>query len=229
MPKKKAKKGEDAADDDDFPRPPGLVDAHTCASVFTQPAWLRDVLRSGLPDHFVFDLENCHLAILRERHSPAEDSALEIYYNQRDKVLQETHKDRAVAKQLFIQLVYGGTVDAWKFAHGVTGEFGTEALARKFAQEMAELRLKDCDKNPELLAKLKRMTARPVEFLQYALNTARERELIDKVALGEARGDDQKGARRLSLHRQAHPVRARGHEESGAGHERRQPGPQAPL
>ena len=35
----------------------------------------------------------------------------------------------------------------------------------------------------KLLAKLRQRTARPVEYLQYALNTARERELIDKVVL----------------------------------------------
>ena len=133
------------------------------------------LLRSGLPGHFVFDLENCHLAVLRERH-------LETYFQDRERILRDTHADRTVAKQLFLRLLYGGSILAWKRTHRL-GEFATEQFAERFAAEMAAMRQADCQNHTQLLAKLRQRTARPVECLQYALNTARERELIDKVVL----------------------------------------------
>ncbi|CAJ1380388.1 unnamed protein product, partial [Effrenium voratum] len=56
-----------------------------------EPNWLRSL---GLPGHFVFDLENCRLAVLRERHQP---SALETYFQDRERILRDTHADRTVA------------------------------------------------------------------------------------------------------------------------------------
>ena len=177
---KKKKKGEE--EEEEFKSPLGIVTAHFATSTFAQPNWLRSLLRSGLPGHFVFDLENCHLAVLRERHQPAADSALETYFQDREHILRDTHADRAVAKQLFLRLLYGGSILAWKRTHRL-GEFATEQFAERFAAEMAAMRQADCQNHTQLLAKLRQRTARPVEYLQYALNTARERELIDKVVL----------------------------------------------
>ena len=177
---KKKKKGEE--EEEEFKSPLGIVTAHFATSTFAQPNWLRSLLRSGLPGHFVFDLENCHLAVLRERHQPAADSALETYFQDRERILRDTHADRTVAKQLFLRLLYGGSILAWKRTHRL-GEFATEQFAERFAAEMAAMRQADCQNHTQLLAKLRQRTARPVEYLQYALNTARERELIDKVVL----------------------------------------------
>ncbi|CAJ1435931.1 unnamed protein product [Effrenium voratum] len=126
------------------------------------PNWLRSLLRSGLPGHFVFDLENCHLAVLRERHQPAADSALETYFQDRERILRDTHADRTVAKQLFLRLLYGGSILAWKRTHRL-GEFATEQFAERFAAEMAAMRQADCQNHTQLLAKLRQRTARPVE------------------------------------------------------------------
>ena len=118
--------------------PLGIVTAHFATSTFAQPNWLRSLLRSGLPGHFVFDLENCHLAVLRERHQPAADSALETYFQDRERILRDTHAGRTVAKQLFLRLLYGGSILAWKRTHRL-GEFATEQFAERFAAEMAAI------------------------------------------------------------------------------------------
>ena len=59
--------------------------------------------------------------------------------------------------------------------------FATEPLAARFALEMRQIRKADCGANAEKMKKLKQVTPRPAEYLQYALNTAKERELIDKA------------------------------------------------
>ena len=84
-----------------------------------------------------------------------------------------THADRGTAKNLFLRLLYGGLVQNWKKVHA------TEPLAARFALEMRQIRKADC--NAEKMKKLKQVTPRLAEYLQYALNTAKERELIDKA------------------------------------------------
>ncbi|CAE7351098.1 unnamed protein product, partial [Symbiodinium sp. CCMP2456] len=103
-----------------------------------------------------------------------------IYIDHRDTVLAETHAERWVAKQLYLRLLYGGSVKAWKSEHSVA-QFPREDFAHRFAKEMAEGRKKDCGARKEELSQLRKMTARPVEFLEYALNTAAEREIVDLV------------------------------------------------
>ncbi|CAE7265774.1 unnamed protein product, partial [Symbiodinium sp. CCMP2456] len=157
------KKKKDEEEEDHSPQPDGgLVSAHVRTSVFAQPCWLRDVFRAGLPNHFVFDLVNAE------------------YIDRRDTVLSETHVERWIAKQLYLPLLYGGSVKAWKMEHKITA-FAREGFAHRFAKEMSEGRKKDCGARKGELGKLRQMTARPVEFLQYALNTATERELVDLV------------------------------------------------
>ncbi|CAE7374524.1 unnamed protein product, partial [Symbiodinium sp. CCMP2456] len=175
------KKKKDEEEEDRSPQPDGgLVSAHVRTSVFAQPCWLRDVFRAGLPNHLVFDLVNAHLAISAKRWGADEGSALREYIDRRDAVLSETHAERWIAKQLYLRLLYGGSVKAWKAEHKVT-QFAREGFAHKFAKEMSEGRKKDCGARKGELGKLRQMTARPVEFLQYALNTATERELVDLV------------------------------------------------
>ena len=141
---------------------------------------LRDALRAGLKDCFVFDLVNANINILLERHPPAEGSALLEYCQNREAVLQQTHADRGTAKNLFLRLLYGGSVQNWKKVHNID-TFATELLAARFALEMRQIRKADCGANAE---KMKQVTPRPAEYLQCALNTAKERELIDKAHPG---------------------------------------------
>ena len=138
------------------------------------------MLRAGLKDCFVFDLVNAHINILLERHPPAEGSALLEYCQNREAVLQQTHADRGTAKNLFLRLLYGGSVQNWKKVHNID-TFATEPLAARFALEMRQIKKADCGANAEKMKKLKQVTPRPAEYLQYALNTAKERELIDKA------------------------------------------------
>ena len=95
-------------------------------------------------------------------------------------MLQQTHADRGTAKNLFLRLLYGGSVQNWKKVHNID-TFATEPLAARFALEMRQIRKADCGANAEKMKKLKQVTPRPAEYLQYALNTAKERELIDKA------------------------------------------------
>ncbi|CAJ1389380.1 unnamed protein product, partial [Effrenium voratum] len=53
--------------------------------------------------------------------------------------------------------------------------FATEPLAARFALEMRQIRKADCGASAEKMKKLKQVTPRPAEYLQYALNTAKER------------------------------------------------------
>ncbi|CAE7326396.1 unnamed protein product, partial [Symbiodinium sp. CCMP2456] len=176
----KKKKKDDEEEDTSSQPDGGLVSAHVRTSVFAQPCWLRDVFRAGLPNHFVFDLVNAHLAISAKRWGADAGSALREYIDHRDAVLSETHAERWIAKQLYLRLLYGGSVKAWKAEHKIAA-FAREEFAHRFAKEMSEGRKKDCGSHKGELGKLRQMTARPVEFLQYALNTATERELVDRV------------------------------------------------
>ena len=130
---KKKKKGEE--EEEEFKSP--QQDRHgSLRNQHLRPAELAPVTASlGTTGHFVFDLENCHLAVLRERHQPAADSALETYFQDRERILRDTHADRTVAKQLFLRLLYGGSILAWKRTHRL-GEFATEQFAERFAAEM---------------------------------------------------------------------------------------------
>ena len=218
---KKKKKGEE--EEEEFKSPLGIVTAHFATSTFAQPNWLRSLLRSGLPGHFVFDLENCHLAVLRERHQPAADSALETYFQDRERILRDTHADRTVAKQLFLRLLYGGSILAWKRTHRL-GEFATEQFAERFAAEMAAMRQADCQNHTQLLAKL-----RPTDGAPRGVFAVRPqhcaREGADS-APGRASQRSRPGfrARRAVLYWPDEPEKLRGLIESDA---QRQPRPGA--
>ncbi|CAE7240950.1 unnamed protein product [Symbiodinium sp. CCMP2592] len=167
-------------DDHKLERFAGLAPCHLGASTFVQTGFIRDVMRAGLRDCWVFDLVNAHVEIVLARHPQSEGGAIRTYIENREEILKQTHPDRAVAKQLWLMLLYGGTIRSWKSTHQV-GAFASEELARRFAQEVGEIRKKDCEGNLTKLAWLKKNMSRPVEYLQYALNTAKERQLIDLV------------------------------------------------
>ena len=81
------------------------------------PRWLRDVARAGLRNHYTFDLANCHPTLIAARH----DSAfLKNFVAKRDAVLAKTHPDRTAAKELYLRLLYGGSIENWATAHKVT-------------------------------------------------------------------------------------------------------------
>ena len=168
------------------------------------------MLRSGLSGCYTFDLVNAHLGILLDRHPDAGEALRELR-GDREAILRLTHPDRAVAKQLFLALLYGGSVASWKVANGME-HFATEELANRISREVRELRKKDAAGHSEHMKLLKQSTPRPAEYLQYALNTAKERELID-LASGRA----QEEAERLCLHSGAPAHPGEGHGEDQAG------------
>ncbi|CAE7355709.1 unnamed protein product, partial [Symbiodinium pilosum] len=135
----------------------GLAEAHVGASIFAQPRWIRNVLRSGLSGCYTFDLVNAHLGILLDRHPDAGEALRELR-GDREAILRLTHPDRAVAKQLFLALLYGGSVASWKVANGME-HFATEELANRISREVRELRKKDAAGHSEHMKLLKQSTS----------------------------------------------------------------------
>ena len=89
---------------------PGVASGHMAASTFMLPRWLRDVARAGLRNHYTFDLENCHPTLIAARH----DSAfLKNFVAERNAILAKTHPDRTAAKELYLRLLYGGSIENW--------------------------------------------------------------------------------------------------------------------
>ena len=140
--------------------PLGSASGHMAASTFMLPRWLRDVARAGLR-------KNCHPTLIAARH----DSAfLKNFVAERNAVLAKTHPDRTAAKELCLRLLYGGSIENWVTAHEMT-TFPMMDYALEFQRTV----------NRDVLKRLRNETARPRELLCYVLNTAQERELIDRV------------------------------------------------
>ena len=83
---------------------PGVCSGHLAASTFVFPRWFRSLCRAGLEDHYTFDLTNAHVCIMAERH---DSEFLREFTANRQVHLQSTHSERAIAKQLFLRLLYG--------------------------------------------------------------------------------------------------------------------------
>ncbi|CAE7808404.1 unnamed protein product [Symbiodinium sp. CCMP2592] len=160
---------------------PGVCSGHLAASTFVFPRWFRNLCWAGLKDHYTFDLANAHVCILAERH---DSEFLREFILNRQAHLQSTHSERWIAKQLFLRLLYGGTVQAWKRAHGVD-TMSSEAFsyAERFAAEVDKLRDLDVERNKELWEALRSLSPRPEDLLSYVLNTRRERQLIDRAEM----------------------------------------------
>ena len=179
--KKKGRRRTGGADGDQLKairlKNPGVASGHMAASTFMLPRMLRDVARAGLRNHYTFDLENCHPTLIAARH----DSAfLKNFVAERNAILAKTHPDRTAAKELYLRLLYGGSIENWVKAHEMT-TFPMMDYALEFQRTVRALVAEDCSKNRDVLKRLRDETARPRELLCYVLNTAQERELIDRV------------------------------------------------
>ena len=142
---------------------PGVASGHMAASTFMLPRWLRDVARAGLRNHYTFDLENCHPTRFR------------IFEELRGRAERHTGKNCGEGAVPEAPLRWRVT------AHEMT-TFPMMDYALEFQRTVRALVAEDCSKNRDVLKRLRNETARPRELLCYVLNTAQERELIDRVA-----------------------------------------------
>ena len=124
------------------------------------PRWMRDVARAGLRNRYTFNLANCH---------PHDSAFLKNFVAERDAVPAKTHPDRAAAQELYLRLLYGGSV-----AHKRT-TFPMMDYALEFQRMVRALVAEGCSKNRDILRRLRDKTARPRELLCYVLNTAQHR------------------------------------------------------
>lgn len=158
----------------------GVNSSSVGKSLFSLPGWLRDIGRCGLHGCFVVDMCNAHPVIQHKRHPSL--PGIKEYVKHREKVLNTIPTSRDAAKNLFIRLVYDGSVEQWCKENHVE----TTALPQivwQFRNDQREVRRLDEASNQELFAKLK--TDDPVrasELLQYVLNTQEERRVVDAVA-----------------------------------------------
>ena len=121
-------------------RAKGVNPNTTGRSLFGFPGYIRRLARSGLRDLFVLDLVNCHMVILHRRHPTLRHLA--YYVENRERVLASIPASRAQAKELFIRLLYGGSVTAWCQEHSVDPAALPE-LVWQFQADMAEGRRLD--------------------------------------------------------------------------------------
>ncbi|CAJ1416438.1 unnamed protein product, partial [Effrenium voratum] len=142
----------------------GSRHAHFATSTFAQPNWLRSLLRSGRA---------------RERQQPAADSALETYFQDRERILRDTHADRAVAKQLFLRLLYGGSILAWKCSD--LGSSRQSSLPSGSQQRWLPCSRLIARTTPSYLPSCGNGRRAPWSIC--STPSAQERELIDKVVL----------------------------------------------
>ena len=140
---------------------------------------------SGQRAHGGFHLHAAEMVERRGQHptliAARHDSAfLKNFVAERNAILAKTHPDRTAAKELYLRLLYGGSIENWVKAHETT-TFPMMDYALEFQRTVRALVAEDCSKNRDVLKRLRDETARPRELLCYVLNTAQERELIDRV------------------------------------------------
>jgi hypothetical protein len=156
-----------------------LTNAAAGRSLFVLPKLLKAAGRAGLACAVDVDQVNCMFIAQQRRHRNA--TCLAQYVEHREDILREvmqTGVRRSDAKDLFIQLAYGGCARTWAEAHGV-GEL--PAFVHEFAQEQIELRHQDVRDNEALFERLKKTHARPDCTLAFLLNTQRERQVLDEM------------------------------------------------
>ena len=139
-------------------------------SLFSFPKSLRHLCRAGLKDCLVLDLVNAHPTIMSRRHPSL--PALALYVNQRAQILQSIPTSRDLAKELFIRLLYGGSVEAWASDHDIADPL--PPIVEHFQQDVAKARALDM----EIDHPYGQVEA---DKLQYILNTRTEREAIDSI------------------------------------------------
>jgi hypothetical protein len=155
----------------------GISKTFIQVSSFALPGWLRDVCRSGLRNRYVLDLVNAHPYIVSKRHPDLVH--LREYVDNRDAILVQTHSDRKIAKQLYLRLLYGGSANAWSRSHG---HAPVPPFAALYARDLNEARKRDVAAIPEdEMVKIRELSARVEDFVQYVLNTAEERDIVDNI------------------------------------------------
>ena len=87
------------------------------------------------------DLENAHPNILLDRFPDMD--GLRAYIEERDDVLEEVERltgvSRGKAKELFIRLVFGGTVDSWRQDCEVSPQRRLPDIVKQFSRDIAEI------------------------------------------------------------------------------------------
>jgi hypothetical protein len=153
-------------------------------SLFCLPRALRACGRHGLWNAMDIDQDSAHFHAQLSRH-PARPALLR-YIRERDciraMVCEATGVPKADAKQLFLQLAYGGGVASWCGDRGIE-QTSLPSFVLDFAAEQREMQAEDAGKYPELLGKIRAKGGdqRPEVTLQSYLNMQREREVLDAM------------------------------------------------
>ena len=164
----------------------GVPEAFVGKSFFGMPKLLRYIARTGL-DACDIDQVNAHFLAQSERHPAAE--VLTQYIEERAATLELVAKciapqeswppdwtAKGVAKELFLQIGYGGLVSTWCEKYEVEPE-ALPPIVHAFEREQQELRRIDAERHPELVRKAKELgKSRPEVTLQSLLNMQAERE-----------------------------------------------------
>ncbi len=150
-------------------------------SLFSLPGVLRDAGRGGKSWNTMdVDQENCYPRAQLARH-PCKP-VLARYVAERKEILAEVQTacgvSRGAAKELFLRLMFGGSVDTWQREHGAQG--AVPEFVSRFADEQNQIRAEDAEKNPALLEQLSDED-RPAVSLQSQLNMRHEREVLDAM------------------------------------------------
>lgn len=166
-------------------------------SMFSLPGWLRDIARCGLQDCYVLDMVNAHVVIQSRRH-PLKP-VVKKYVDEREAILASlpqasgasAKESRSSAKNLFIRMLYGGKPEAWCKEHGIPLD-QLPPFVQAFCDEQVEMRSKDLCENADLAKRLRDPAIHDFhahtgkhtisDQMQYVLNTAEERRVIDLAA-----------------------------------------------
>ena len=134
-------------------------------SLFAFPSYIRNLARCGLKNLWVLDLVNCHMVIMRRRHPTLRHLA--YYVEHREEVLASIPCDRQYAKKLFIRMLCGGGTKLWREEYGTVAPLPD--FVCHFEADMREAERIDTAGRPD-----------PGK-IQYLLNTAEERRVIDAI------------------------------------------------
>ena len=171
----------------------GVPEAFVGKSLFAMPKLLRHLARTGLPACDI-DQNSSHFWVQWSRHK-GDAPVLDRYLGgERDQILADVASKivpssdwppdwtaKGVAKQLFIQLGYGGCVETWASRHNVRHS-ALPPFVAAFAQEQGRLRRLDAQRHPKLVQLAKEEGhPRPDVCVQSALNIRGERENLDAM------------------------------------------------
>jgi hypothetical protein len=135
-------------------------------ALFSLPGYIRDLGRVGQP-LVVIDMINAYPTIIHRRHP--ELTALARYVTDREAILSSIPAPRVVAKNLFVRLVFGGTVHEWRKDHGVWDDLPD--FVSDFQADMAQALQ---------AAKAKFSHLEPGKAM-HLVNTMEEREVMEKA------------------------------------------------